>query len=109
MLVRQTKNMGLKSLLISSGFKKIDSTTISFGIAPKINACGRMGYAFDALNLFLSNDIYEVNELTKKLNQYNSIRQEKESKIYQEAIEQIESQKLYEKKLAPWCNWNCII
>ena len=99
MLVRQTKNMGLKSLLISSGFKKIDSTTISFGIAPKINACGRMGHAFDALNLFLSNDIYEVNELTKKLNEYNSIRQEKERKIYQEAIEQIESKKLYEKNV----------
>ena len=63
MLVAQTKNMGLRSLLISSGYKNIDSTTISFGIAPRINACGRMGHADEALKLFLSKDIYEKNKL----------------------------------------------
>ena len=97
MLVNQTKNMGLKSLLMSSGYKNIDSNTISFGVAPRINACGRMGHADEALNLFLSKDIYEVNELTKRLNDYNKLRQEIEKKIYQEAIEQIENNKLEEK------------
>lgn len=96
-LVEQTRNMGLKSLLISSGYKNIDSSTVSFGIAPRINACGRMGHADEALKLFLSKDIYEVNELTKKLNEYNTIRQEKEKAIYQDAVEQIEKNKLYEK------------
>ena len=65
---------------MSSGYKNLDSTTISFGVAPRINACGRMGHADEALNLFLSKDIYEVNELTKKLNDYNKMRQEKEQK-----------------------------
>lgn len=97
MLVKQTKNMGLKSLLISSGYKNIDSNTISFGVAPRINACGRMGHADEALKLFLSKDIYEVNELTKKLNDYNSLRQEKEKAIYKDAINQIETNKLNEK------------
>lgn len=97
MLVRQTKNMGLKSLLMSSGYKNIDSNTISFGVAPRINACGRMGHAEQALKLFLSKDIYEVNELTKKLNEYNKLRQEKEKAIYENAIKQIEENKLYEK------------
>ena len=97
MLVNQTRNMGLKSLLMSSGYKNIDSNTISFGVAPRINACGRMGHADEALNLFLSKDIYEVNELTKKLNDYNKLRQEIEKKIYEEAIEQIENNKLKEK------------
>lgn len=97
MLVRQTKNMGLKSLLMSSGYKNIDSNTISFGVAPRINACGRMGHAEQALKLFLSKDIYEVNELTKKLNDYNKLRQEKEKEIYENAINQIEKNKLYEK------------
>jgi single-stranded-DNA-specific exonuclease len=95
-LVEQTKNMGLKSLLMSSGYKNIDSTCISFGIAPRINACGRMGHADEALKLFLSNDIYEVNELTKKLNEYNTIRQQKEKAIYEDAVRQIEENKLYE-------------
>ena len=97
MLVAQTKNMGLKSLLISSGYKNIDSNTISFGVAPRINACGRMGHADEALKLFLSKDIYEVNELTKKLNEYNTLRQEKEKYIYNDAIKQIEKDRLNEK------------
>ena len=97
MLVAQTKNMGLKSLIMSSGYKNLDSTTISFGVAPRINACGRMGHADEALKLFLSKDIYEVNELTKKLNDYNKLRQEKEKSIYEEAVNQIEKNKLYEK------------
>lgn len=96
MLVAQTKNMGLRSLLISSGYKNIDSTTISFGIAPRINACGRMGHADEALKLFLSKDIYEVNELTKRLNDYNKMRQDKEKSIYEDAVNQIEKNKLYE-------------
>lgn len=96
LLVAQTKNMGLRSLLMSSGYKNLDSTTISFGVAPRINACGRMGHADEALKLFLSKDIYEVNELTKKLNDYNKMRQEKEKLIYEDAVNQIERNKLYE-------------
>lgn len=96
LLVAQTKNMGLRSILMSSGYKNLDSTTISFGVAPRINACGRMGHADEALKLFLSKDIYEVNELTKKLNDYNKMRQEKEKSIYEDAVNQIEKNKLYE-------------
>ncbi len=96
LLVAKTKNMGLRSLLMSSGYKNLDSTTISFGVAPRINACGRMGHADEALKLFLSRDIYEVNELTKKLNDYNKMRQEKEKSIYEDAVNQIEKNKLYE-------------
>lgn len=99
MLVRQTKNMGLKSLLNSSGYKNIDSNTISFGVAPRINACGRMGHADEALKLFLSKDIYEVNELTKSLNDYNRLRQEKEKEIYEDALIQIKDKKLDEKNV----------
>ena len=94
MLVNQTKNLGLKSLLMSSGYKKIDSTTISFGVAPRINACGRMGHAEEALKLFLSNNQNEVQELTKKLNDYNVKRQDIEKRIYEEAVKQIEERNL---------------
>ena len=97
LLVKQTKNMGLKSLLISSGYKNIDSNTISFGVAPRINACGRMGHADEALKLFLAKDVYEVNRLTQLLNDYNKIRQEKEKSIYEEAIKQIEEKQLFNK------------
>lgn len=98
MLVNQTKNIGLKSLILSSGYKKIDSTTISFGIAPRINACGRMGHAEEALKLFLSKNINEVNELTKVLNDYNILRQSTEKRIYEEALNQIQENHLEEKE-----------
>lgn len=97
LLVKQTKNIGLRNLLMSSGYKNIDSNTISFGVAPRINACGRMGHADEALKLFLSNDIYEVNELVKSLNEYNKIRQDTEKNIYEDAILQIEQNKLDEQ------------
>ena len=97
MLVKQTKNIGLKSLIVSSGYKKIDSTTISFGIAPRINACGRMGHAEEALKLFLSKNINEVKDLTKILNEYNVERQSTEKRIYEEAINQIQENHLEEK------------
>lgn len=94
MLIRQTKNIGLKSIIDTSGYTKIDSNSISFGIAPRINACGRMGKAEDALELFLSKNYNEVSELAKKLNDYNKLRQDTEKEIYENAIKQIEQNKL---------------
>ena len=92
-LVEQTKNLGLKEILQSCGYSKINSTTISFGVAPRINACGRMGHQEEALNLLLSKEGNEVKELTQKINEYNKIRQEIEKNIYNEAIEQIEKER----------------
>ena len=89
-LVEQTRNLGLRAILQASGYNKIDSSTISFGVAPRINACGRMGHQEEALKLFLSKEINEVNELTQKLNEYNRLRQETERNIYTDAVEQIE-------------------
>ena len=91
-LVEQTKNLGLKEILQSCGYSKINSTTISFGVAPRINACGRMGHQEEALNLLLSKEENEVKKLTQKINEYNKTRQEIEKNIYNEAIEQIEKE-----------------
>lgn len=96
-LVKQTKNLGLREIIKSSGYNQIDSNTISFGVAPRINACGRMGHQEEALKLFLETEEKEVNQLTQKLNEYNKIRQETEKKIYNEAVEEIEKEKLYNK------------
>ncbi len=96
-LVNVTRNLGLKYLLQATGYRQIDSNAISFGIAPRINACGRMGHETEALDIFLSNDIDEVKELTEKLNNYNKTRQETEKKIVEEALELIEKNKENEK------------
>ena len=96
LLIKQTKNIGLRSIIQSSGYTKIDSNSISFGIAPRINACGRMGKAEDALQLFLSKNLNEVSQLTRKLNEYNRLRQDTEKKIFENAVKQIEEEHLTE-------------
>lgn len=97
-LVQVTKNYGLKALLESSGYKEINSNTVSFGIAPRINACGRMGFEKEALKLFLTENMAEAKEITDRLNKYNKERQDIEKRIFNEAIEIIEKEKDEEKK-----------
>ena len=89
-LIKVTKNLGLKTLLSVTGYKKIDSSAISFGVAPRINACGRMGHERDALQLFLTENIVEATDISRKLNEYNKLRQETEKRIFEEVVSKIE-------------------
>lgn len=96
MLIKVTRNLGLRELIKSSGYKEIDSNTISFGVAPRINACGRMGHEEEALKLFLAEDLDAATKITKALNEYNTLRQSTEKAIYEEAIQEIEKKHLAE-------------
>lgn len=96
-LVEVTRNIGLRTLLDSIGYKKINSMSVSFGIAPRINACGRMGHADEALKLFLTNDKTEAIRLTQKLNDYNKERQDIEKNIFEEALNKINEENIEEK------------
>ena len=89
-LIEKTKNIGLKTLLNIADLKKIDSNAISFGVAPRINACGRMGFQEEALQLFLTEDSGEATKIAKRLVQFNQERQAKEKQIFEEVIEKIE-------------------
>ena len=91
-LIEVTKNPGLRALLNASGYKQVNSNTISFGIAPRINACGRMGCEEEALKLFLTDNIEEAEKITDELNQFNRERQEIEKNIFDEAIRMIEKE-----------------
>jgi len=93
-LVEVTKNIGLKSLLRASGYKEVCSTSISFGIAPRINACGRIGRQEEALKLFLTNDYEEARCITDELNDFNKERQETEKNILMEALQKIEQENM---------------
>lgn len=93
-LVQCTRNSGLKALINLSEYNKIDSNTISFGVAPRINACGRMGVADEALELLLSENIEDAIEKSKNIMKYNNKRQEYEKEIFLQAVEQIKEQHL---------------
>ena len=98
-LVEVTKNVGLKALLEASGYKKIDSFTVSFGLAPRINACGRMGKEKEALNLFLTQDENEAKKIALMLNEYNKERQDIEKRIYEDAVNKIEKSETNNKQV----------
>lgn len=88
-LVKQTRNIGLKELLESIKVKQIDSSAVSFGVAPRINACGRMGHEEEAVELFLTDSKEEAEKITNELNKYNAERQEIEKRIFEEAVQDV--------------------
>lgn len=89
LLVKQTKNTGLRELIKIIGSKEINARMISFGISPRINACGRMGHENDALELLLTDDPIKARKLAQNLEDYNKQRQSIEKRIFEEAIEEI--------------------
>jgi len=85
-------NIGLNSLIKIAGLsqKELNSADIVFGIAPRINAAGRMGSAMRAVELMVSNDEGESEELAQIIERENSLRQQIDQKTYQEACDIIE-------------------
>lgn len=93
-LVEVTRSPGVRALLNVAGYKEVNSNTVSFGIAPRINACGRMGHEREALDLFLTENIVEANRITNVLNEYNKDRQNIEKRIFEEVVLKIEEEHL---------------
>lgn len=85
-------NLGLNALINIAGLshKELDSSDIVFGIAPRINAAGRMGSARRAVELMVSIDTDESEELAQIIERENSIRQQIDQRTFQEACEIIE-------------------
>lgn len=96
-----TSNVGLKALMNVSGIdaSNITSSNISFAIAPRLNAAGRIASATTSVNLFLSETIDDAAKIAENLDNGNKIRQNKEQSILDEAIEIIEKHKLYNNKV----------
>lgn len=93
-MMNDTKNVGLKALLNIINFKTVDSTMVSFGMAPRINACGRMGNARVAVELLLEKDKQKADNLAIELNNQNTKRQQVEKKIFQAAEKMIQKDHL---------------
>lgn len=76
--LRQTKRVGLQVLLEKAGIKSADATTssIHFGIAPRLNAMGRLKHGLDALRLLCTGVKAKAEELVEILAETNTRRQE---------------------------------
>ena len=86
------QNIGLNSLINIAGLsqKELNSSDIVFGIAPRINAAGRMGSALRAVELMVATDEETSIELAEIIERENSIRQQIDQQTFHEACEIIE-------------------
>jgi len=90
-LLRKQLRPGIRALIESSRLRnELTPSDITFRIAPRINAAGRVGDANVALALLESDNIVAAYNYASQLEAFNKIRQDKEQEIYQEAKEQIE-------------------
>lgn len=105
-LVDETKRPGLRALIeaISAGNnltksassitpvkkKKITSGFVGFGIAPRINAAGRISTASKAADLLLAESDETARELAYELCEINRARQVEENRIAEQAYVKIE-------------------
>lgn len=92
----QTENPGLASLLESCNLygRQLSATNISYTIAPRLNAVGRLGDASVAVELFLTDDAPRAAEIATMLADENRKRQEIEAIISEQATCMIEEQDL---------------
>ncbi len=70
--------------------KSLSSTGVAFTVAPRINAAGRMGSAYRALELLLCEDSSRALELAEEIDKANKARQTVEADITAQAIASIE-------------------
>jgi len=85
--LKRTENLGLNTLIHESCAKdkRINTDTVGFILAPRINASGRMGTAGMTVELFLTEDEKRARELVENLIELNRQRQRIETEIYTEA------------------------
>ncbi|MBQ3076914.1 MAG: single-stranded-DNA-specific exonuclease RecJ [Clostridia bacterium] len=89
-----SNNVGMRALISRTGIerRRISAGTVGFTLAPRVNAAGRVGCARRAVELFLSRDPLQADEIAAELCDCNRQRQEEENKILQRALEQIEEE-----------------
>ncbi|MBI5199260.1 MAG: single-stranded-DNA-specific exonuclease RecJ [Nitrospirae bacterium] len=82
---------GIKILKKVSGFegRSVSSGIVSFCLAPRINAAGRIGDAGLGVRLLLTQSESEAFEISETLDRLNRERQEIEEKILHEALEKL--------------------
>ena len=91
-----SKKLGIQALLKIAGATEVDTTTIGFQIGPRMNAIGRLSDPMIALELMLEKTPVRAKFLAMQLDTANKRRQSKQEHMLAEAIELVETEKLYE-------------
>jgi single-stranded-DNA-specific exonuclease len=91
-----TRHPGLRALLDSARLAggKVDAYHVGFVLAPRLNACGRMGHARLAVELLAGADGARAGQIARYLKQQNAERQRVERAITEEAVARVDSEHL---------------
>ncbi|MGP0565848.1 MULTISPECIES: single-stranded-DNA-specific exonuclease RecJ [unclassified Nitrospina] len=97
--LRTTEKPGLVALKHVAGVDgKVDSFSIGFGLAPRLNAAGRLGRADSGLDLLVTHDQGEARRIAEQLDQINEQRKHTQQGVQEEAEYLIEREVDLEKE-----------
>ncbi|MGD0138775.1 MAG: single-stranded-DNA-specific exonuclease RecJ [Tepidisphaeraceae bacterium] len=91
--LQQSKLTGIRALIESAALtgKNLDTYDVGFLLAPRLNACGRLGHAALAVEMLTSAGESRAREIAGYLEAQNRARQAVEKQILDQALAQIES------------------
>lgn len=92
--IQKSQRIGILELLQTMKVKQSEITewNIGFGIAPRINAMGRMDHGLDALRLLCTSNKNQAQQLAAKLSETNTMRQDVTQEMKEDAFAQAEEQ-----------------
>ena len=95
-LLNQSPRLGITEMLSQAGLKagSMDSQTISWVIAPRLNAAGRLDHAISSFRLLTTRSSEEAKSLAAWLQNKNMERQDLTTKVFSIARSRIEEQGL---------------
>ena len=92
--INKTPRVGLKALMeIANKTKNVTITDVVFGVAPRINAAGRIEHAKKAVEILVETDYAKAKLFADKIEGNNSTRKGLDKSITMEALEMIDVKK----------------
>ncbi len=90
-LINDTPRLGVREMVTQAGLNigSLDTESISWVIAPRLNAAGRLAHAMTSYKLLMTDSVQEAQELSIWLEQKNTERRRLTEKVLVKAREQI--------------------
>lgn len=91
-VLRARRRPAFQALMEQAGVadKWLESSTIAFSLAPRLNAAGRLGHPALALELLLADDLESARSLAARLEKDNDERKRLHEVVLREAVETVE-------------------
>ena len=92
-VMAETRNPGLRALIRASGLegKPLTAGRIGYILGPRLNAVGRLGNAMRGVELLLTDDQGQANEIARELEEMNQQRQSLDRVTLDEAMRMLDA------------------